>query len=109
MIFDRPDVSDLTVSFWSVLVPAVTALALFAGVVVFAVARTLGTQQVAGVHELIGMVGVAETDLDPEGTVAIRGEHWRARAEESIAAQERVEAVAVEGLELRVRRAPPRA
>ncbi len=108
MLFDRPELSDLTVSFWSVLVPAVGALGLFAGLVVFAVARTLRRGQVAGVEELVGMEGVAQTALDPDGTVFIHGELWRARAEEAIEAQERVEAVAVRGLELTVRRAPPR-
>lgn len=109
MLFERPDVSDLDVSFWSVLVPAVAAFALFGGLVVFAVGRTLGRPQTAGVGELIGMVGEAVTELSPHGTVFLRGEHWRARAEGPIAARERVEVVAVHGLELTVRRAPPEA
>jgi membrane-bound serine protease (ClpP class) len=107
MIFDRPDLSDLNVSFWPVLVPAVAGMALFAGLVVYAVGRTLGRRQESGVSELIGMTGIATTELDPHGTVFIRGEYWRAMADEAIGAQERVEATAVEGLELRVRRAGP--
>ena len=107
MVFDRPDLSDLNVSFWPVLVPIVTGMALFGGLVVYAVGRTLGRRQGSGVSELIGMNGVATTVLDPVGTVFIRGEYWTARAEEPIDAQERVEATAVEGLELRVRRAGP--
>ncbi len=107
MMFDRPDLSDLNVSFWPVLVPAVAGMALFAGLVVYAVGRTLGRRQESGVSELIGMTGVATTALDPSGTVFIRGEHWNARAEEPIGAEERVEATAVRGMELRVRRAGP--
>jgi membrane-bound serine protease (ClpP class) len=107
MIFDRPDLSDLNVSFWPVLVPTVAGIALFGGLVVYAAGRTLGQRQVSGVSELIGMSGVATTALDPEGTVFIRGEYWRARADAPIDAQERVEATAVQGLELRVRRARP--
>ncbi len=53
------------------------------------------------------MVGRAETALAPEGSVFVRGEHWTALADEPIAAGERVEIVAVDGLRLRVRRAPP--
>jgi membrane-bound serine protease (ClpP class) len=64
--------------------------------------------QVAGVEELIGMIGVAATRLDPSGTVLIHGEYWRADAAEPIEANERVETLAVEGLRLRVRRAPQR-
>ena len=107
MMFDRPDLSDLNVSFWPVLVPAVAGMALFAGLVVYAVGRTLGRRQESGVSELIGMTGVATTALEPSGTVFIRGEHWNARAEEPIGAEERVEATAVRGMELRVRRAGP--
>src|SRR2546426_3981709 len=36
MVFDLPEVSDLSVSFWSVLVPIVAAFGLFAAIVVFA-------------------------------------------------------------------------
>jgi len=64
--------------------------------------------QTAGVDELVGMIGVASTRLDPSGTVYVRGEYWRADAEQPIEAHERVEALSVEGLRLRVRRAPER-
>jgi membrane-bound serine protease (ClpP class) len=107
LLFDRPDVSDLNVSFWPVLVPAVAGMALFGALVLFAVGRSLGRRQVSGTGELIGMTGRSATALDPEGTVFIRGEYWRARSDEPLPAGARVEAVAVEGLELRVRRAGP--
>lgn len=107
MLFHMPEVSDLNVSFWSVLVPAVGALAVFAGIVVFIVGRSLGRPQVAGVYELIGMVGRASSALEPEGSVFVRGEYWNVRADEAIPAGDRVEVTAVEGLRLRVRRAKP--
>jgi membrane-bound serine protease (ClpP class) len=106
MLFDLPEYNDLNVSFWSVLVPAVSSLALFAGIVIVLVGRSLGRPQVAGIHELVGMVGRAQSELGPEGTVFVRGEFWNARAAEPIAEGERVEVTAVQGLELRVRRAP---
>jgi len=53
------------------------------------------------------MQGKAITALAPEGTVFLRGEYWNAHAEEPVAAGERVEVTAVEGLLLRVRRARP--
>ena len=104
MIFDRPEVSDLNVSFWPVLVPAVGGMAAFAGIVVFAVGRSMGRAMVAGTSELVGMRGTASTALDPAGTVFVRGEYWRARADEGpIEEGAPVEAVEVDGLELRVR------
>jgi membrane-bound serine protease (ClpP class) len=108
MLFDRPDLSDLNVDFWRVLLPAVTALGACAGLLIVAVGRVVRRAQTAGVEELIGMIGVATTRLDPSGTVLIHGEYWRADAAEPIEANERVEATAVEGLRLRVRRAPRR-
>ena len=105
LLFDLPDVSDLKVSFWSVLLPSVGGFALFAGVVVFAVGRTLMRAQTTGVSELLGLVGKCATALAPEGKVFVRGEYWTAEADEEIPAGARVEVTAVEGMRLRVRRA----
>ena len=52
------------------------------------------------------MIGRATTDLDPTGTVFVRGEFWRVRSEEPVAAEAPVEVVAVDGLELVVKPAP---
>ena len=109
MIFDRPDLSDVTISFWKVLLPAVTGIALFAGLVVFAVGRTLFVAQTAGVDDLLGLVGTAASTLSPDGKVFVRGEYWNADADEEIAEGEAVEVAGVKGLRIRVRRANPRA
>ena len=87
------------------LVPSVGGFALFAGVVVFAVGRTLMRAQTTGVSELLGLVGKCATALAPEGKVFVRGEYWTAQADEEIPAGTRVEVTAVEGMRLRVRRA----
>ena len=108
LLFDRPDLSDLSIDFWRVLVPAVGALGLCVGFLIVAVSRVTGRAQTAGVEELVGMIGVASTRLDPSGTVFVRGEYWTADAAEPVERDERVELLAVEGLRLRVRRAPQR-
>jgi membrane-bound serine protease (ClpP class) len=108
LMFDRPDLSDLTIDFWRVLVPAVGALGLCVGFLILAVGRVVRRAQTAGVDEMVGMIGVTRTRLDPSGTVFVRGEYWQADADEPIEANERVEALGVEGLRLRVRRAPRR-
>ncbi len=107
MVFDLPEVSDLNVSFWSVLVPSVIGMAAFAALVVFALGRSFRRPQVAGVDDLIGTRGSSTTALAPNGTVFVRGEYWHARSAEPIAEGDRIEVLAVEGMELRVRRAPP--
>jgi membrane-bound serine protease (ClpP class) len=103
LIFDLPELPGIGVSFWTVLVPAVTGMALFAALVVFGVSRTFARRQTAGTHELVGMVGRAETPLAPEGRVFVRGEYWSARSEQPVEAGGRVEVLAVEGMRLRVR------
>jgi membrane-bound serine protease (ClpP class) len=108
MIFDMPEVSDLTVSFWSVLVPLVTGFAIVGGVVVLLVTRSIFRAQTAGVDELLGLIGETRTALTPEGKVFIRGEYWSATADQEIANGEPVEVTAVEGMNLRVRRAVSR-
>jgi len=106
-LFDRPDLSDVNVSFWSVLVPAVAAVAGFGAIVVFGIVRSLRRAPRAGVGELVGMIGKAASPLEPEGTVFVRGEYWSARADAAVPAGVKVEVTAVEGLRLRVRLAPP--
>lgn len=105
MLFDRPEVSDLNVSFWSVLLPAVLAVAIFGGIVVFSVGRTFGLKQTAGVGELVGLVGRSATRLSPDGKVFVRGEYWSAHSDEGeVGEGEAVEITAVEGLRLRVKK-----
>jgi len=105
MVFDMPEVNDLSVSFWPVLVPISVAFAIVSGIVVFAVGRSNFREQTAGVSELIGLVGKTTTVLDPEGKVFVRGEYWDAQSNEEIAAGQAVEVTEVKGMRLRVRRA----
>lgn len=56
--------------------------------------------------QLLGAIAYAQTELDPEGAVLIDGELWRARSFDgtSIAADEQVEVVQVQGHLLLVKR-----
>lgn len=63
---------------------------------------TLGREGLIGMHgEVRQAIGSGDA-----GKIWVHGELWTARAEEPIAARERVEVVGVDGLELHVRRAP---
>jgi membrane-bound serine protease (ClpP class) len=112
MVFDRPEQSDLTISFWSVLVPTVLGMCIFAGLVVFSVGRSLLLKPTSGVDELVGLVGRAASEIGPTGKVFVRGEYWNVEPEDPAAQPipegEAVEVVAVEGMKLRVRPAAPR-
>jgi membrane-bound serine protease (ClpP class) len=105
MVFDRPELSDLTVSFWEVLVPIAAAMTALGALVAYSLTRTFRSRQTAGVDEMVGLVGRCETAIDPNGKVFVRGEYWNSFADENIAAGESIEVLAVEGLTLRVRRA----
>ncbi len=108
MAFDRPDVSDLRVPFWTLIVPLVAGLGGFGLLVAVAVGRVLRKPARTGTGELIGLVGTASTRLAPSGTVFVRGESWNADADTPVEAGARVEVTAIEGLRLRVRGAPRR-
>jgi membrane-bound serine protease (ClpP class) len=108
MVFDRPEVSDLTVSFWEVLVPIAAAISTMGAVIAVSLGRSILSKQTAGVDEMIGLVGSVSAAIDPaarkRGKVFVRGEYWNAEADEAIAAGESVAVESVEGLTVRVRR-----
>ncbi len=105
MVFDRPELSDLTVSFWEVLVPIAAAMSVLGAFIVYSLTRTFSSKQTAGVEQMIGLIGRCETTLDPTGRIFVRGEYWNSVADERVDAGSPVEVLGVEGLTLRVRRA----
>lgn len=60
------------------------------------------SKAVMGGTGMIDSIGVAQTDLAPEGKILVRGEIWNAHAETPVAQGERVRVKAVEGLTLLV-------
>ena len=52
--------------------------------------RARKNKQMTGVDTLVGEVGVSRTEINPEGTVMVRGEYWRARSAQPILAGQRV-------------------
>jgi len=108
MLFDMPEVNDLNVSFWSVLMPSVAGMSAFVGIVILAVTRSMAMPEITGTGELVGLTGEVRTGLDPNGMIFVRGEIWKARSDEALGEGDRVEVVGVDGLELQVRKAPAR-
>ena len=64
--------------------------------------RARQTRVATGLAGMIGLKGRAETAIEPEGRVFVRGELWRARSQTKIAAGENVRVLGVEGLTLDV-------
>jgi len=100
LLFPRP--SALRIDSW-VIVAALAGTLIFFVSVMTAALRVRLRRPVTGEESLVGMVGEAETDIAPEGTVRTKGTLWRARTMETgIAAGSRVEVKATEGLVLLV-------
>ncbi len=64
--------------------------------------RARRSKVVTGVQGMIGAVGEARTDIDPEGKVFVQGELWNAHARSRVGLGEQVVVRNVEGLELEV-------
>jgi membrane-bound serine protease (ClpP class) len=64
--------------------------------------RARHSKVVTGLQGMIGAVGEARTDIDPEGKVFVQGELWNAHARSRVSLGEPVVVRSVEGLELEV-------
>lgn len=90
----------------SLIVTTALVFAALVALLVTAVVRGQKRAVTTGSEGLIGRTGTARSDLLPEGLVFVEGELWRAVSEEGpIKAGEKVVITAMEGLNLRVRRA----
>lgn len=88
------------------IVTTALVLAALMALLVTAVVRGQKRAVITGSEGLVGRMGTARSDLQPEGTVFVEGELWRALSEEgTIKAGEKVVIIAIDGLNLRVRRA----
>lgn len=99
MLFKSPEVS---VSF-KVLIPA---LIVFLGLVLTGMAlaiRTRLTRPTTGKQGLIGEVGVALGEINPEGQISVHGEVWQAESVEPIHKDQKVEVLEVKGLKMKVK------
>ena len=76
---------------------AVLLCACVAAVVLIAALASRHKKSATGELDLIGAVAFVETDLEPEGSVLIRGELWRARLRTTGVAHGRASRVRVVG------------
>jgi membrane-bound serine protease (ClpP class) len=89
---------------WTTLAPAVLVVAAWALVVVRLVLQAQRRRASTGREGMIEQLGVAETDLAPEGWVRVSGERWKASAESRVASGEPIVVTSVDGLTLKVRK-----
>ncbi len=101
MLFPSARIPDLSLP-WSTVGASTVVTAGFFIVVVGAGLKALARKVTSGVEGLIGLEGVAKTDLKPEGLVNVKGEEWQARADSFVKKGARVRVVRLEGLTVHV-------
>jgi membrane-bound serine protease (ClpP class) len=102
MLFESPD-PYLRIS-WGVILVTVLATGAFFTVVVAKVFTAHRRSPTTGREGLIGEEGVAESGLNPDGKVFVRGEYWDAWSDEPIDAGSRVRVLEMDGMRLKVKR-----
>jgi len=102
MLYDSPD-QYFRVS-WSVILATVILVTGFACIVVRKAVLAHKRKPSSGREGLLGERGTADSDIDPEGKVFVRGEYWDAWSEEAIRKGEGVMVQELEGMRLKVTR-----
>jgi membrane-bound serine protease (ClpP class) len=72
--------------------------------VVGAVLKAFKKKTITGKESLVGLKGVAKTQVKETGVVNVGGEEWQAYSDESIKERDVVEVVSIEGLKMKVKK-----
>ncbi|RLB58157.1 MAG: nodulation protein NfeD [Deltaproteobacteria bacterium] len=102
-IQEMPESWYLSFRIGSILI--ISIVAAFFAYALYKVAKAKKRKPKIGYGDLVGMNGIAITDINPDGQVKVRGEIWNAQADEYIGKGENVIVIAQERLKLRVRKA----
>ncbi len=105
LLVDGP-IPQMRVHLWTALSISVPLGAITVFLMTIAL-RARRAKVVTGQQGLIGAVGEARTDIDPEGKVWVLGELWNAHAPSRVGLGEQVVVRKVEGLELEVEKSRP--
>lgn len=105
MLIDSSAAPFITIS-WKLILSTAICTALFFFIAVGASIRAHRRKVTTGKEGLIGEIGIAQTNISPQGLVFAQGEIWSAMVEgnEMIAEGEKVKIVGMEGLKLKVKR-----
>ena len=103
LLVDGP-IPQMRVNLWTALGVSVPFGAITVFLMTIAI-RARHNKVVTGAQGLIGALGQARTDIDPEGKVFVQGELWNAHALSRVGIGEPVVVRKVEGLELEVEKA----
>jgi membrane-bound serine protease (ClpP class) len=91
----------MTIS-WTVIIPVVLFMAMVFVFLSTLAIRAQRSKKEVGISSMIGVEGMADTDIAAAGKVFAMGEIWDATAEELITKGEKVKVIEVNGLKLKV-------
>jgi membrane-bound serine protease (ClpP class) len=91
---------------WSTAIGLAIPFALITSFLLSIVIRARRNKVVTGAEGMLGLPAVAVNELNPSGTVLVRGEYWNAQASARVPASEPVRITGIDGLTLRVEPQP---
>ena len=94
---------DLGMSY-TMVIPFIVLISGFFIFIAWLAIRSQTSKPKGGMDGLLGEVGVAKENIDPEGKVFVHGELWSAISREKIEQDEKVEVEGIQGLMLKVRK-----
>lgn len=97
----KSDAPFLQIS-WSFLLPTVVTVGVLVGLTAWMAVRSGRRRPVTGAEAMIGSIGIAKTDVNPRGHIALHGEIWEAVSQAPIQRGEAAKVTAVDGLTLTV-------
>ncbi|MGB8889221.1 MAG: nodulation protein NfeD [Candidatus Korobacteraceae bacterium] len=100
LLVDGP-IPQMRVNLWTALGVSVPFGAITVFLMTIAI-RARHNKVVTGLQGMIGAIGQARTDIDPEGKVFVQGELWNAHSRSRVGIGEQVVVRKVEGMELEV-------
>jgi len=86
----------------SFLLPTVITIGTLVGTGIWMAAKGGRRGPVTGVEAMIGSIGIAKTDLNPRGQIALHGEIWEALSQTPIRQGETAKVTSIEGLTVNV-------
>ncbi len=97
----KSDAPFLQVSL-SFLLPTVVTIGGLIGIIAWTVVKSTRGRSITGAEGMIGLIGIARTDLNPRGQITVQGEIWEAVSQTPIRQGEAAEVMSVEGLTVKV-------
>jgi membrane-bound serine protease (ClpP class) len=100
ILIDAPDPA-VRIGLYTALALALPFATIFM-ILLVALFRSLRQKVATGNQGMIGLIGIADSDIHRRGRVRVRGEYWKAESSAPISAGKTIRVLAVDGLILRV-------